>query len=93
MKAAVALALAAGLLAACEPDPADTGNEIVNDSPTIDTSEPVDQQLEEQAEAVRKQAEKQAENIEKRAEATAESVTERADEAADQLEAEAEKAR
>jgi F0F1-type ATP synthase membrane subunit b/b' len=93
MKAALALVAAASLLAACEPDPADTGNEIVNDSPTIDTSEPVDQQLEEQAEAVRKQAEQQAESIEKQAESSAEAVTERAEKAAEQLEAEAEKAR
>jgi outer membrane murein-binding lipoprotein Lpp len=91
------LALAAiaslGLLAACEPDPADTGDEINNTAPTIDTTDSASEQLENEADAVREQAEKQAENIEARAEATAENIEESADKAAERLEAEAEKAK
>lgn len=82
-----------GLLAACEPDPADTGNEITTTAPTIDTSDSASEQLENEADAVREQAEKQAENIEERAEATAENITESADKAAERIEAEAEKAK
>ena len=82
----IRLALAAvaslGLLAACEPDPADTGEEITNTAPTIDTTDSPSEQLENEAAAVRENAEKQAENIE-----------ESADKAAERLEAEAEKAK
>ena len=93
----IRLALAAiaslGLLAACEPDPADTGDEVVTTAPTIDTTDSPSEQIENEADAVREQAEKQAENIEERAEATAENIEESAEKAADRLEAEAEKAK
>lgn len=82
-----------GLLAACEADPAATGNEIETTAPTIDTTDSASEQLENEADAVREHAEKQAENIEARAEATAETIEESADKAAERLEAEAEKAK
>ena len=77
-----------GLLAACEADPADTGEEIDNSAPTIDTSDSVSEQLENEADAVREQAEEQAENIEARAEATAARIEESAEKAAERLETE-----
>lgn len=93
----IRLALAAvaslGLLAACEPDPAETGDEVVTTAPTIDTTDSPSEQIENEADAVRENAEKQAENIEDRAEATAENIEESAEKAADRLEAEAEKAK
>lgn len=90
--AAVAAVASLGLLTACEPDAADTGDEIVNTAPTIDTTDSAGEQLENEAKAVREQAEKQAEKIEKRADATAENIKESADKAAEKIEAEAEKA-
>lgn len=90
--AALAAVASLGLLAACEPDAADTGDEIVNTAPTIDTTDSASEQIENEAAAVREQAEKQAENIEERADATAENIKESADKAAEKLEAEAEKA-
>ena len=95
MRTRLALAAVAslGLLAACEPDPADTGNEVNNTAPTIDTTDSASEQLQNEAEAVRDQAEQQAENIEARAEATAENIEESAEKAAQGLEAEAEKAK
>lgn len=90
---ALAAIASLGLLAACEPDSADTGDEINNTAPTIDTTDSASEQLENEAAAVREQAEKQAENIEARAEATAENIEESADKAAERLEAEAEKAK
>ena len=93
----IRLALAAvaslSLLAACEADPAETGEEITNTAPTIDTTDSPSEQLENEAAAVRENAEKQAENIEERAEATAENIEESAEKAAERLEAEAEKAK
>jgi hypothetical protein len=93
----IRLALAAvaslGLLAACDADPADTGDEIHNTAPTINTTDSPSEQLENEAAAVRENAEKQAENIEERAEATAENIEESAEKAAERLEAEAEKAK
>ena len=95
MRCRLALAAAAslGLLTACEPDPADTGDEITTTAPTIDTGDSASEQLENEADAVREQAEKQAENIEERAEAAAEDITESAEKAAERIEAEAEKAK
>ena len=90
--AALAAVASLGLLTACEPDAADTGDEIANTAPTIDTTDSASEQLENEAEATREQAEKQAENVEERAEATAENIKESADKAAEKIEAEAEKA-
>jgi DNA anti-recombination protein RmuC len=111
MKYSLATIAALGLLAACgnNPDAAvDKSNEQNADGtatvapatgPTIDTSQPVSEQLEQQADAVRDSAEQQAEAIEQnaeqmsqQAEKSAEQVKERADQAAEALEKEAEKA-
>lgn len=94
MRIRTAAAALAGLalLTACEPDAADTDNEVVNSAPTIDTTDSPAEQLENEAEAVRVQADKQAEAIEEQAENTAENIQKSADKAAEQLEAEAEKA-
>lgn len=89
---ALAAVASLGLLAACEPDPADTGDEVVTTAPTIDTTDSPSEQLENEAAAVRENAAKQVENIEDRAKATAENVEESAERAAERLEAEAEKA-
>lgn len=95
MRIHVAAAALAGLalLAACEPDAADTGNEVVDNAPMIDTTDSPAEQLENEAEAVRVQAEKQAEAVKDRADATAENIEQSAEQAADKLEAEAEKAK
>ena len=92
IQAALAAVASLGLLTACEPDAADTGDEIVNSAPTIDTTDSASEQLQNEADAVREQAEKQAENIEKSAEAQAENIEKSAEQAAEQIEAEAEKA-
>ena len=81
------------LLTGCEPDAADTDNEVVDTAPMIDTTDSPAEQLENEAEAVRQQADKQAEAIQEQAESTAENIEKSADQAAEQLEAEAEKAR
>ena len=95
MKIHVAVAALAGLglLTACQPDAADTGDEVVNNAPTINTTDSPAEQLENEAEAVRVQADKQADAVKDQAEATAENIEESADKAADRLEAEAEKAK
>jgi Skp family chaperone for outer membrane proteins len=92
MKPTLAALASLGLLAACEPDAADTGDEIVNTAPTITTTDSAAEQIENEAETLRKQADQQAEMIERNAEAQAENVKQSAEKAAERLDAQAEQA-
>ena len=92
IRTAFAAVASLGLLAACEPDPADSGEEVVTTAPTIDVTDSASEQIANEADAIREQAEQRAENIEARAEATAENIEQSAEAAADRLDAQAEKA-